>query len=164
MDTGKQERKRVFGEGRHDSQDEFLCWQKAVGDISSLAFAIPAVLHRSDFPLPLSLFPHEDDRFSFQSFRMCPDIYFSDEDSLCCMCCSLYLETWCVWECVLGEGTWLSAEGNLIFTVFPLWMAKERLPGRRWPFISSHQIFTAHRMACLASRALFFFQDRFWTV
>lgn len=102
--------------------------------------------------------------FSLSSVRMCPDIYFSDEDNLCCMCFSLYLETWCVWECVLGEGTWLSAEGNLIFTVFPLWMTKERLPGRRWPFISSHQIFTAHRMACLASRAPFFFQARFWTV
>lgn len=51
-DTGKQERYVVFGKGRHDARDEFLYWQRAVGDISSLAFAIPAVLRRSDVPHP----------------------------------------------------------------------------------------------------------------
>lgn len=43
------------------------------------------------------------------------------------------------------------------FTVFPLWMTTERFPGRLCPFISSDQIFTVRRMACLASRSPFFF-------
>lgn len=48
------------------------------------------------------------------------------------------------------------AAGNLIFTVFPLWVTTESLPGRLCPFISSDQIFTVCRMACLASRSPFF--------
>lgn len=78
-ETGKQVFKMVFGEGKHDSQDEFLCW--CLSKSLSRCLRLPSQLSFTEM-IPPPPPTQADGRFLFSlsSLRMCPHINFSIEE------------------------------------------------------------------------------------